>query len=103
MQAQPQHQKRPDSFGGCSRVAILIRHPLQDLLGDLSIFSKRTVCLQYAHDRLERIAMHTHNPLDFFRSIGGMAVKILTCAVPISLRSRDLLCGDQSVDRPHVA
>lgn len=65
VQAEPQHQERPDSLGGGPRIAILIRHALEDLVGHLAVFGKRAVRLEHAHNRLERIPVDPHHPLDF--------------------------------------
>ena len=47
--------------------------------------------------------MNSHDPLDFLRPMGGVLEVDFAGRVPVFLGSRDLLIGDQSRDRFHVA
>lgn len=50
------------------------------------------------HDRLERIAMHPHDTLDFLRAIGSVPVECIAGAVPVTRRKVYLLWRDQPFD-----
>ncbi len=45
MQAQPKQKERPNRFRGRARVAVLVWHAVQDLVGDLAIFRQRAIRL----------------------------------------------------------
>lgn len=92
-----EQQERSDGLCGRPGIAVFVRHALQDLVCDLTIFRQWAVCFKHHHDRLERVAMHTHDPLDFPRAIGGMSVECIACAVPVGqLRAFAQVCKSNS-------
>lgn len=76
----------------------LIRHPVQDFLGDFAIFPDRARGFEHRQDRLEWIAMDTGYAVDFLDAASGVLVHPVTSSGPISTRLGDVLLADQAVD-----
>jgi hypothetical protein len=102
MEAKPEKQEGPDGFGRWPWVSAFIRHAFHDLICDLPVFGQWAFCFQHAHDWFERVAMDTHDTLDFLGSIGGMPMKRVAGAMPVASREIDFFLLDQTRDGPDI-
>lgn len=102
MESEPEEEECSDGSSRCPRVAVLIRHALDDFLGDFSVFSKWAFGLEHAYDWLEGIAMNTRQALDFFLPLRSMFEGRFSRSIPVILGGADFGCGDQSGDRLQV-
>jgi hypothetical protein len=102
MEAKPKEQEGPDGFGRRPRVSAFIRHPLKDLVRNLTIFRQRALGLEDTHDRLKGVAVNTDDALDFLGSGSGMPMKRIAGAMPVASREIDFFLLDQTRDGPDI-
>lgn len=99
METEPQHEQGTDGLRGWARIAFLVRHQSNDLLGDLPVLSDRACRFEDRHDGFEWIAMHTGNALDFLHAVRGVLMEIVAGAMPIFSGVGDFVLRDEAGDR----